>query len=260
MGVNVALNASLRVDNVVDAWGGGSLPSNARDPITIVATTVKVPPGAVQKILPQLAFGGGWYTALYFTNTSAAAVSFPVNFISNTGAPLTLPSVGNSSTVVSLAPRGTAIIEAPNAGTLNQGFVSMTLPGEVAGYGVFRQSSPGVGDQEAVVPLSSGTSTSSTLVWDDTNFVTAAAIVNPSAVATTVTITIRDTNGLIIGTSSLAMDANNKVAVALRDLPGLSGMPGKRGSADFKVSAGNVAVLGLRFGGSAFTSIPTTDH
>ncbi|MGA3028620.1 MAG: hypothetical protein ABSF98_28070, partial [Bryobacteraceae bacterium] len=41
-------------------------------------------------------------------------------------------------------------------------------------------------------------------------------------------------------------------------LPGLSGMVGQRGSAQFSVSEGSVAVLGLRFDGPALTSIPTT--
>jgi hypothetical protein len=39
-----------------------------------------------------------------------------------------------------------------------------------------------------------------------------------------------------------------------------TGMAGKPGSADFTVPAGVVAVLGLRFGGAAFTSIPTTSR
>jgi hypothetical protein len=54
--------------------------------------------------------------------------------------------------------------------------------------------------------------------------------------------------------------AKSKTAIALRDLPGLGAMAGKRGSADFTVAFGNVAVLGLRFGGAAFTSIPTADR
>jgi hypothetical protein len=42
------------------------------------------------QILPQLAFGGGWYTALYFANISGTAVSFTVSFIGNDGDPLTV--------------------------------------------------------------------------------------------------------------------------------------------------------------------------
>jgi len=70
------------------------------DDISLTAT-----PGiAATNVLPQLAFGGGWYTALYFTNTNAGPVSFPVNFIDGNGNPLNTPS--GTSTTVNLQPRG----------------------------------------------------------------------------------------------------------------------------------------------------------
>ena len=208
-------------------------------------------------VLPQIAFGGGWYSALYFTNSTTAAVSFPVNFVDGSGNPLTLPSIGGSTTQVNLAVNGTAIIEAPNAGALVQGYASFTLPSGVSGYGVFRASVTGQPDQEAVVPLSDAGAVSNTLTWDETGFTTSVAIVNPSSTAATVAVTVWDQNGKTIGTSSVALKPYNKTATELRTLPGLAGMLGKRGSAQFKVTAGNVAVLGLRFGQS-FTSIPTT--
>ncbi len=215
---------------------------------------------APDQVLPQLAFGGGWYTALYFTNTSASAVSFPVSFVGDNGSPLSLPSVGGSSTTVNLAPRGTAIIEAPNVGQVAQGYAVVSLPDGIVGHGIFRSIVAGGNDQEAVVPLSAASTTTSTLIWDDTNFVTAVAVVNPSSVATTVSITVWDNSGNTIGTSSIALAAKSKTAAALRDLPGLAGVVGKRGSAEFTVNSGNVAVLGLRFNGAAFTSIPTADR
>jgi len=167
-----------------------------------------------------------------------------------------VPSVGGASTVVHLDAHGTAIIEAPNAGELNQGYVALSLPVSVEAYGVFRQSVSGAPDQEAVVPLCGAFSTRATLIWDETRFTTAVAIVNPSAVATTVAITVRNANGLVIGSPNVPLAANSKVAVRLRDLPGLAAIAEKRGSADFTVGSGSVAVLGLRFGGTAFTSIP----
>lgn len=213
----------------------------------------------VTKLLPQFAFGGGWYSALYFTNTGNTAVSVPITFTSDSGGPLNIPGVGGSSTTLSLGARATAVIEAPNVGALSQGYVTVSLPGGVTGYGVFRQSVQGIADQEAVVPLSSASSTTSTLIWDDTNYTTAVAIVNPSSIPTTVSIAVRDVRGAVIGTSVVALGARSKTAVILKTLPGLGAMVGNRGSADFIVGLGNVGVLGLRFGGAAFTSIPTTD-
>ncbi|MCX6620780.1 MAG: hypothetical protein NTY38_06820 [Acidobacteria bacterium] len=210
------------------------------------------------KVLPQLAFGGGWYSALYFANTSDQAQSFQVQFIGDDGRPLFIPSVGATSASVSLSPRGGAIIEAPNSGALAQGYASASLPDAVVGYGIFRQSESGR-DQEAVVPLSSASATRSTLIWDDSAFSTAVAIVNPSGVNNTVAITVRDLLGTVLGTSSVSLAAGAKTAVLLRDLPGLSTMVGKRGTAEFSANSGRVAVLGLRFGAQSFTSIPTAD-
>ena len=98
-----------------------------------------------------------------------------------------------------------------------------------------------------------------TLTWDETNLITAVAIVNSSPTAATVTVTLWDENGNTIGTSSISLPPNGKTEAELRTLPGLSGMVGQRGGAQFTVSAGNVAVLGLRADGPALTSIPTTN-
>jgi hypothetical protein len=227
---------------------------------TTIAGLAPITPPTTLQILSQFAFGGGWYSALYFTNESAASVSFTVNFTADNGSPLIVPPIGGSSTIVNLAPHATTILEAPNSGTLNQGYVTAALPGGVTGYAVFRQSVPGVPDQEAVVPLASSTSTSSTLAWDDTNYTTAVAIANPSVAPVTVSIAVWNSSGEVLGTSSAALAAGAKVESTLRSIPGLSGVAGNRGSAQFAVSSGSVAVLGLRFNGAAFTSIPTAQQ
>src|ERR1022692_2364946 len=56
-------------------------------------------------VLPQFAFGGGWYSALYFTNLTGSPVSFPVNFVSDAGAPLNVPVLGGSKTNAAVSPR-----------------------------------------------------------------------------------------------------------------------------------------------------------
>jgi hypothetical protein len=161
---------------------------------------------------------------------------------------------------VTLAPHATAILGAPNAGNLIQGYVTAPLPAGVTGYAVFRQSVQGVPDQEAVAPLANSTSTTSTLVWDDTDSTTSVAIANPSTVPVNVSITVWNASGSVVGTSSVALAAGAKTAFVLRNLPGLSGVAGNRGSAQFTVSSGSLAVLGLRFRGAAFTSIPTAQQ
>ena len=237
--------------------GGGT--SDINDNILIL-NSLALQATPVARILPQLAFGGGWYTALYFTNTTNSPVSFPVSFTSDSGTPLTVGSLGGSSVNVSLAGRGTAAIEIPNVGPLVQGYASATIPAAVTGYGVFRQSVAGVNDQEAVVPLSATTSTTSTLLFDDTKYVTGVAIANLSSVANSISIVARDNQGNSIGTATISLAANAKTALVLRDVQGLSGVSGKLGSAEFTSNIGSLAVLGLRFNGTAFTSIPTEDR
>ena len=214
-----------------------------------------------QAVLAQFAFGGGWYSALYFKNAANAegSVSFSVSFTGDNGNPLPVPSIGSTSTTLTIPPGGTAVIEAPNVGSLTQGYVSIDLPVGVAGYGVFRQSVPGIADQEAVVPLAYAYGGNNSLIYDDRNgLVTAVAIVNPTSVATTVSITAFDVLGNVIGTSSVTLQPFNKTEVALRSLPGLSGVVDHRGNVVFSVSTGSVVVLGLRFNGAAFSSIPAT--
>ena len=60
------------------------------------------------------------------------------------------------------------------------------------------------------MPLSNASSIGSTLIWDDTGLVTAVAIVNPSAVDTTVAVSIKDTTGALIGTTAVNLAAKNK--------------------------------------------------
>ncbi len=213
-----------------------------------------------QYVLPQFVTGGGWYTALYFSNTKNAPVSFQVNFVGDDGNPLIVPAFNSAFTQVNIPANGSARVEAQSSGPLVQGYATLTLPEGVTGYGVFRQSVTGTPDQEAVVPLANAGSTSALLTFDDTNYITAAGIVNPSAVGVSVTVTAMSSNGGALGTATIPLAAKSKTAVSLRSLQGLSGITGNRGTVTFTVGTGNVAVLGLRFFGSAFTSIPAVDR
>ncbi|MGJ5814646.1 choice-of-anchor V domain-containing protein [Paludibaculum fermentans] len=218
------------------------------------------PPVGTAFALPQLAFGGGWYTALYFSNTTGNPVSVTANFLGEDGNPLSVAAAGGTSKTLNLSANGTAIFEAPNSGTLTQGWVRVDLPNGVIGYAIFRQSIQGRADQEAVVPLTGTTLPTSTLIWDDTAFATAVAVANPTTAGALVNVEVLDANGAQIGLTTMAVPANGKTAALLRDLPGLSGMAGQRGVAKFSVPSAGLSVLGLRFGGEAFTSIPAVQQ
>ncbi len=218
---------------------------------------------ASRAILGQFVFGGGWYTALYFSNGSLNSVTFTVNFIGDDGNPLNVPALNASSKTVTLAPGGSTVLEAPNVGSFAEGYVSVALPVGVTGYGVFRQSVSGLPDQEAVVPLVYPNVTTLTMVYDDINAITGIAIVNPSTVATSIAITVEDINGNVIATSTspLVLQPGTKQIGLLRSiLPGLNSVAGNRGIAKFTIPNGGIVVLGLRAKGVALTSVPTVSN
>ena len=215
-------------------------------------------PNTTPMVLPQFAFGNGWYSALYFANTTGQAVSFPVHFIADNGTPLYVLNLGASSPIVNVPAQGTAVVEATNNSTLNQGYASFALPPGVSGYGVFRQSVTGRADQEAVAPFVAANKYASTLVWDDTvNYTTTVALVNAGPVDGSVEITVWDNNGNVIGTATVSLPAGQKTEAPMRTLLGLANMAGSRGTARFVATSGNIAVLGIRFNTEAFTSILT---
>ncbi len=244
----------------------GVLAKMFASPLAAAMAMADTTPGSTSYALPQLAFGmdtdgSGWYTALYLSNPNDAAASVNVKFVGTDGTPMsvTLAGVGPvSEQTVNLAPKATVIMEAPNSGALKQGWTEATLPSGVVGYGVFRQSVQGRADQEAVVPLSVETSQTVDMTWDDTAFTTAVALVNTGSAAADITITAYTDDGSQIGTSTVNLPSRGKTSFVLRQQPGLAGMTSKRGFARFTVTSGAVAVLGLRFGGQAFTSIPVT--
>jgi hypothetical protein len=223
----------------------------------IYTTSLNVSPAgntpAASFALSQLAFGGGWYTAVYLTNANSSAATATLNYFGTDGNPLSITNIGASSTV-NLGPKATGFIEAADIGPLTQGWIEAKLPDGVTGYGVFRQTVQGR-PQEAVVPLANTVSTTGTFIFDETNFVTAAAYANVGSGDASVTVTARDAAGATIGTSTFSMSARARSAVVLNSLAGLESMRGKRGTVEFSSSA-PITLLGLRFNGEAFTSIP----
>ena len=216
-----------------------------------------------RSVLPDVVSGLGFSTTLYFTNQTDAPVAFTVYFIGDDGNPFNVPSLASTTANVSIAPRGTAILDVPNNATgLVQGYASALLPAGVSASGVIRQIVAGRVNQQAQIPFATSTSTFNTISFDDTGtLVTALSIVNPSSAPATITVTARDLNGNSVGTSTFTLAAQAKTAVLLRNLAGLSGVAGLRGSVDVSVNTGNVSVLALRFdSGGNFTNIPVTSR
>ncbi|MBS1832425.1 MAG: hypothetical protein JST65_06925 [Acidobacteria bacterium] len=211
---------------------------------------VSITPG--NTVIPQFVFGGGWTSSLYFTNNTTSQVAFPVRFYNDSAADMSF--AGGSTKQLQIPPKGTALIQAQNTGSLTQGWSTFDLPTGVTGYGVFRQAADGRPDQEAVVPFAASSGTRASLTYDESNLVTGVALWYNGTQSATVTITARDEGGNQIGTGTITMQPGTKTAFALSDR--VAAVSGKRGLVEFTTSAGNIAVLGLRFATAAFTSIP----
>lgn len=212
--------------------------------------------------MPQLVYGEGWYTAVYLTNTELSGATATLDFVDPSGAPLPVTLHGgtvSTSQVVSLPAGGSALVEMPDQGAATQGSILMNLPSGVSGYGVFRREPAGTPPQEATVPLASLTATKVTIIFDDTSFATAIAVLNPTDTDATLTITTRDSTGQPIGPGvQKPLAARNRIAFMLHDV--VSGVSGQRGAVDFSVGTGAVSVLALRANGNAFTSIIPIAH
>lgn len=225
---------------------------------TSVPAFESIPNSGSTRILPQLAFGGGFYTGIYLHNGGSSSAVVNVHFFNNDGTPLNVTALGGTTAMASIPANGIALLEAPNVGALQQGWARIILPEGVSGYGVFRQSVPGRADQEAVVPFAGSQRTRGTLIFDDQGLTTSVAVANPSDGPITVTATAKGTGGAVLGTSTITLPARNKTAFTLRS--NIGAVAGQRGSVEFAASGGSVSVLGLRFGGEAFTSIPAAER
>jgi hypothetical protein len=207
-------------------------------------------------LLPQVVFGGGWSTILYFTNTSVAAVQLQVRFFAENGSPVVIPGLNAASAAFNLEPRSTMEIAAPDIGSLVQGYASATTPDSVVGYALLRRNSEKFGIQETPVYFLSEFATSATLIWDETTSTSTVAVLNTSGSDATLGVDVRDGAGAVVGAFTLQLPAKNKFNLVLRERPELASIAGKRGSAVFTASSGTLAVIGFRFTRDSFTSIP----
>lgn len=221
-------------------------------------------PELKSRLLPQFVYGpqaGGnrWTTLLYFHNSTPGTLPMELVFRDDTGQDIsTFPGGARQSR--NLAAGETVRIETPDAASFVSGWVEARLPTGVSGYAVFRQSFPGRDDNEAVVLLSEDSKSAWTLIHDDAGLITGLSLLNPGSAAVTVNYTARNLAGQTVGSGTLNLGPRSKSVGLLTALPGLAALTGQRGAVEFRVASGALAVLGLRFGASAFTSVPALER
>lgn len=213
-----------------------------------------VSPG--NRVVPQLVFGGGWSTRMYFSNASGAARPLAIRYYDNNGQPL--PVNGSTAANVEIGAGHTAEVYAQDSGSLAQGWATFDLPEGVSGYAVFRQRVQGRPDQEAVVPFSTYSGSKWIMTWDERSGVrSGVAVVNPNnAGGVRVSLAIKDNTGAVIfeGPLPVTLSVGQKHVFVVRDL--VPGVAGKYGVAEITSTGGSIAMIGLRFDdGGAVTTI-----
>jgi hypothetical protein len=231
---------------------------------TSIGALSNVPSG--NKIISHLANGGDphvsgdWSTTILLVNADSQSANYQVKFHNEKdGSPLALPLVkyGSQSSVSgTLAPGELAVIQTDGSGsTLVEGWAELVTQNAIGGTGIFSDLTLA---QEAAVPLASAGGTQLFIPFDQTsgsiNFGTGIALANTGSSPASVTVAFVDDAGNKIPTAKtqISIPAGAHTAFVLSsDYPELKG---KRGVVQF---TSNVAIygLGIRFNGSAFTSI-----
>src|SRR6185369_13789414 len=96
---------------------------------------------------------------------------------------------------------------------------------------------------EAVVLLTSESNQTANLIYDDVQFTTAVAFLNPSDQPVTVSIVAYSAVGAQIGSTQVVLGPHQKQSSILKTFANLGAMAGNRGWATFSVQNGAISVL-----------------
>ena len=248
---------------VTDSFG---LTSTAAFQVTISAA----PAGTPARIgtLAHIAAGAGWKTTITIVNTDTRAIKLRINIYGESGAllalPLTFPQAGGGNPVTAsfvernLPANGSLVIESESGSSTQVGWVDVLATGHAGGAAIFRLRVSGRPDQEGTAVLDDHSQATVALPFDNTNgYIGAVAICDMAAAGTTVTATVYDENGALIGQQVLSpIPGWGHTSFALTDHIALAA--GRRGVITFQSGTGAaIGALGLRFTPTlSFTSVP----
>jgi len=238
---------------------------------TLAVTTIPVTalPAVGGGSMAQLAVGAGWESTITLMNNGNLGIppeSFQLSFTDDNGnalpLPLTFPQspstapVQTSTLSQSIGINGTVVVNSQGSASppTQMGAVQLTTVGDVSGFAIFKETG---NSQEAVVPLQTQSSGSYLLWFDNTNgYTTSAAVANVSTQAVNIPITVRDSTGTTIESSTLNLPPQGHKAFELYSQ--LPQTVNQTGTVEFDTPPGaEISVLGVRFNPIlAFTTIP----
>ncbi|MDP9114018.1 MAG: hypothetical protein M3O20_10075 [Acidobacteriota bacterium] len=211
--------------------------------------------------IPQFVDGGGWQSTIVITNTSAVTATATLTFHSDSGGGNTqawTPSFLETSSTsgLVLASGSSMFLHTPGtAPTLTQGWGEVDAGAGIVAYNIFTNRLPGQKDQDSTAPAVSATNRI-LVPYDDANgFVSAIAVVNPTATAQTVSIGFQTTDGIIaMDLLPIVPPMGHLAFVLSQQFPYILG---HRGLAEFYSATGNLSMIALRFNPTqSSTSMP----
>jgi hypothetical protein len=228
----------------------------ASDPRVVVFTG--------DRVIPQFVDGGSWQTAITLVNLENHGTSFDVLFLDDDGRDFFVPISGQGTVrAMHIALNTAASFTFQTTGRnpdLISGWalLSQSNSDSVGMFAIFRQFNPGGQPQEAVVPSVNQFAGHFVLPFDNTLYITGIALANPTTTLVSIPVNIRNENGQIIDSRRLSLGVYGHTAFALPDV--WSSTRGIRGTIEFLTSGFGVGALGLRFNGSAFTSLNVLEN
>ena len=202
-------------------------------------------------IIPDVVDGGGWQSTIVLTNSSATNASATLIFHSDTTAgntqPWTPPFLEVSSTAGLVLSGGSSMYlhTMGTAAVLAQGWAELDADAGIVAYAIFTNRVSGHQDQDSTAPAVTATNRILMPYDDASGFVSAIAVVNPTAAAQTIAVGFRTVDGAVALASLPTVPALGHMTFVLsQQFPVIAG---HRGLAEFYSATGNLSMIAFRF-------------
>jgi hypothetical protein len=202
-------------------------------------------------IIPDVVDGGGWQSTIVLTNSSTATATATLIFHSATSGGSTQPWTPtfletSSTSGLALISGSSMFLHTPGtAATLTQGWAEVDADAGIVAYTIFTNRVPGHQDQDSTAPAVNATNRILVPYDDADGFVSAIAIVNPTATPQTVSVGFQTTDGLIATDALPTLPAMGQMTFVLsQQFPEILG---HLGLAEFYSATGNLSMIAFRF-------------
>jgi hypothetical protein len=239
-------------------WSSASPPISRLPPYALKYSVdvTSVPEPAATTIIPHFANGRGIVSDLVLVNPWASPVTGSVRFADDNGYALPLHIGGSTSDTfsVSIPAYGSTTLSTDGAGDLVSGSVKVTAPTALGAVVRFNIAGLGIAGVGASDPLSATIVPVRIVSPIDTG----VAIVDAGG-AGVVMLTLRNSAGVTIGTSTLTPPVNGHISKFLSQLFPAASSP-LQGTLTVSSSTGKIAVVAIELGNQAgqFTTLPVT--